>query len=233
MQHILDSAEDILHLKGNQPLILENPNRCWWVKSGAVALFAIPLQQGQPNGARQYLFTVPAQEIFWGFDTDNGSTQNRLVAIALEDTTLQPLTLSDLHPLGPSENGFRPNQGLTLIKTWSIRLTNLFDHSDIAFVGLTEDDLIPDNPDLPISLQILHQSFLNSLIQLQTQQATQDYNQFRDRLLLNQQAMSGALGALAGVLNPAAQEASQEGNTLLIAAGACHGHHHPAPRPLH
>ncbi|MEA5468232.1 NHLP bacteriocin export ABC transporter permease/ATPase subunit [Spirulina sp. 06S082] len=90
-------------------------------------------------------------------------------------------------------------------------------NTDIAFTGLTPEQL---NADIHNALETLHRDFLQALQQLQEEQAAREFQQFRDRLQLNQKARSDALGELAGVLNPRAKELYQEGDPLLIAAGA-------------
>jgi len=209
----------ISFLQGNQSLTLDNPDRGWWVETGSLAIFAHPQSQGQTTAARQYLFSISAQEILWGFPIQGDNAPNQLIALALEPTTLKPLTLNDLQNFNSSPNGTQLPSGMPLIQTWSDRLSQFFAPAHIPFSGLLED-CVQSEPDLQAALQTLHHNFLLALQQWQAQQYLQDRQQFLDRQHLNQQVRINALGELASVLYPRAKEQNQEGDLLLIAAGA-------------
>lgn len=196
-------SDDLICLKSNQTLDLSDRDRGWQIQSGSLAIFAISQQQNQAIATRQHLFTLSSPEMLWGFPVEDG--QNRLVAITLEATVLAPFN---------PENSPDSKQAL---QNWSDRFASLFTNTDIAFLGLTPEQL---NADIHNALQTLHRDFLQALHQWQEQRTLQEWQQFRDRLQLNEKARSDALGDLAGVLNPKAKELHQEGDPLLIAAGA-------------
>lgn len=208
----------IVVLQGNQSLTLDNPDWGWWVEAGSLAIFAHPQHQGQA-AARQYLFTISAQEMLWGFPIPGDNAPNQLIALALEPTTLKPLTLNDLQAFNSSPNGIDRPQSPLLIQTWNDRLCQFFAQAQIPFPGLVEDSWQSEY-DLYSALQTLHHNFLLALQQWQDQHLLQDRQRFLDRQRLNQQVRINALGELASVLYPRVQEQNQEGDLLLIAAGA-------------
>ncbi|HEY9631706.1 MAG TPA: NHLP bacteriocin export ABC transporter permease/ATPase subunit [Coleofasciculaceae cyanobacterium] len=86
-------------LKGNTPLLLNDEGVVWQVQSGSLALFLSLIDHDQPQGKRRYLFTVTAGEALFGFlqlQRQNATTQSwGILAIALEETKLQPIAISD------------------------------------------------------------------------------------------------------------------------------------------
>lgn len=79
-------------LQGNQPLLLNDPDRLWIVNSGSLTLFMTQVKDGEPGGSRRYLFSVAAGEALVGHPLveAEGSTWG-IVAIAANDTVLQVL----------------------------------------------------------------------------------------------------------------------------------------------
>lgn len=218
MEQTSPSLAPIVVLQGNQSLTLDNPDWGWWVEAGSLAIFAHPQHQGQA-AARQYLFTISAQEMLWGFPIPADNAPNQLIALALEPTTLKPLTLNDLQPFNLCPNGTDLPQSPPLIQTWSDRLSQFFTQAQIPFPDLLEASWQSED-DLHSALQTLHHNFLLALQQWQAQQLLQDRQHFLDRQRLNQQVRINALGELASVLHPRAKEQHQEGDLLLLAAGA-------------
>ncbi|MEH2078539.1 MAG: hypothetical protein V7K89_00540 [Nostoc sp.] len=79
-----------LLLTGNQSLVLDNPQIVWQIKSGAIALFAVPLEQGI-EGVRRYLFSADVGEALFGISAEN----YKILAISIEDTELLQLTAQE------------------------------------------------------------------------------------------------------------------------------------------
>ena len=80
-------------ITANQPLLLTDPTQLWQVKSGHVALFAVPFANGQPSGKRRFLFSVPAGEALFAANICP-VTHLGLMAIAVEPAEIAPLSLS-------------------------------------------------------------------------------------------------------------------------------------------
>lgn len=101
-------AMAIQHIKGNEPLLLNDPGMAWRVKSGAIAIFAVRVCNNIPEGERRYLFTVEAGGTLFGYPTDDKAEHLGLIAVALEP--------SDILPVALDYNG--PDPDLATLKEW-------------------------------------------------------------------------------------------------------------------
>ncbi len=129
-------------LKGNQPLLLDDPEAVWLIRTGSLAVFAVALKDGVPDGARQHLFSVNAGESLFGIAADlgdasgdaNGNASHGILAVAMEPTELLQCSLwSSLWHLGhePSTKDLSPIAGL---ETW-------IQHLGVALQSLATDDI--------------------------------------------------------------------------------------------
>jgi NHLM bacteriocin system ABC transporter ATP-binding protein len=84
--HINDYGE-VYSFKSNEPLLLDNPDAIWLVKSGAFALFAISVEHGTPKGRRRYLATVKAGEAMFSAKCSLDG-QHQILAVSLEESEL-------------------------------------------------------------------------------------------------------------------------------------------------
>ena len=85
-----------VHLRGNQPLLLE-PDGAWWlVESGSLALFTVALRDREPHGARAPLFTVEAGDALLGLGAWLNQIPRGVVAVPLEDVIVTKGTWADL-----------------------------------------------------------------------------------------------------------------------------------------
>ena len=78
-------------INGHEPLLLNAPHTVWLVKSGAIALFATQIKQGEMAGERRYLFNVYPGEALFGFAPCQDCEYLGLVAVALEPSELSPM----------------------------------------------------------------------------------------------------------------------------------------------
>ncbi|MBD2329095.1 NHLP bacteriocin export ABC transporter permease/ATPase subunit [Alkalinema sp. FACHB-956] len=73
----------------------------WQVRSGSLALFSIPVEQGIPKGRRRCLFTVKAGELLIpshglaNAEKVNSITDYQILVVAAEETILQPLSIAE------------------------------------------------------------------------------------------------------------------------------------------
>ncbi|BAZ30227.1 ABC transporter-related protein [Cylindrospermum sp. NIES-4074] len=197
-----------LLLEGNKALILDDPEIVWCIKSGAIALFAVPIQAGR-EGARHYLFTVNVSEALFGINQTvaiPGSDGNyhRILAVSLEDTVLWQVSVENCEQL------------MMLVHDWSQKISCVCDHVPIPS--------IMDKPQtwetMRTTLDKLHRDFLESLARQEQEKLAAKLAQFQERQKLNRQITVSALGELASVLKPKQAERMQDGTPLLIAAGA-------------
>ena len=94
-------------IKGNELLLLNDPQKVWLVQSGSLAVFTTLFEGSEPKGSRRYLFSVNAGEALFGATPKQ---QRGILAVALEETELVALEFDDL-VVGDGE-------AIALIQTW-------------------------------------------------------------------------------------------------------------------
>lgn len=95
-------------------LLLNDPQTVWMVRSGALALFATSVEDGEP-GKRHYLFSVSAGEAMFGAALFE---QWGILAIALEKTELSSADIADF-AAGIAKND---EEAIALLEGWSKHL---------------------------------------------------------------------------------------------------------------
>lgn len=88
---------DIYNFKGNEPIILNDPEAIWVVESGSLALFAIKVKNGTPEGKRRYLFNVKAGEAMFSTTPALDGELRQILAVSLEETELRRVPKSDFN----------------------------------------------------------------------------------------------------------------------------------------
>jgi NHLM bacteriocin system ABC transporter ATP-binding protein len=78
---------ELYSFKSNEPLLLDDPDAIWLVKSGALALFAISVENGTPKGRRRYLATVRTGEAMFSAACSLDG-QHQILAVSLEESDL-------------------------------------------------------------------------------------------------------------------------------------------------
>ncbi|MEH2093837.1 NHLP bacteriocin export ABC transporter permease/ATPase subunit [Nostoc sp. 'Peltigera membranacea cyanobiont' 213] len=207
-------SDSKLLLAGNQSLILDNPQTVWQIESGAISVFAIPIQQGI-EGVRRYLFGVNPGEVLFGVSADN----HKILAISIEDTVLLQISAQEC------EEGIRQEKDeaeslLQLVQIWEKNIQSCVgDRSSIPTVFSHPENLTNWNA-IQVTLSELHDNLCEILTQIEQEESATKWTQFQAREQLNSQAKVNALGELASVLKPKQAELMQTGTPLLIAAGA-------------
>jgi ATP-binding cassette subfamily C protein len=196
-------------LKGNQPLWLDNPQLVWIVRSGAIALFAVAVKDGLPEGNRRYLFDVSSDEALFGMAPlpDN---PYQIMAVALEETTLLKLS---------SDRFGEAAKNIDLVQKWSDRLWKVLGERGRG--GERERGREGERAEnLEEHLKGLHANFLDRFQQLEQEKYDREIDQLKERERLNVQVTEGAIKELASVFQPQAEALEVEGTPLLMAAGA-------------
>ena len=84
----IKDLEGQLHsLKGNEPILLDDPQTIWVVQSGSVALFAVTVKNDITEGIRRYLFTSKPEEALFKTGSDS-IDQHQLLAVPMGETEL-------------------------------------------------------------------------------------------------------------------------------------------------
>ncbi|MHC5739344.1 NHLP bacteriocin export ABC transporter permease/ATPase subunit [Nostoc sp.] len=100
--------------KGNEPIILNDPKTIWIVKSGSLAVFAIPVKEGIAEGSRRYLFTTRTRQAMFGIVSDSQPMPYQLLAVSIEETELLKVSRKDFREFIANGNG----EALTLMEGW-------------------------------------------------------------------------------------------------------------------
>ncbi|MCU0518168.1 MAG: hypothetical protein MUC60_15155 [Oscillatoria sp. Prado101] len=106
----------LINCTGNTPFPLDAPDTVWVVKSGTMAVFAIPTISGAPQGARRYLFDASPGDVLFGIAPVWEGQSHKLIAVAYEETQLMPVALSDW---------IEQALDLQLLPEWSDRLAGV------------------------------------------------------------------------------------------------------------
>ncbi|SKB13850.1 Cyclic nucleotide-regulated ABC bacteriocin/lantibiotic exporter (fragment) [Planktothrix sp. PCC 11201] len=192
-------------IQGNQPLLLDNPQTIWLVKSGSLAVFTTLFEGNEPLGSRRYLFSVHAGEALFGATPKE---RRGLLAISVEETEVTSLNINDF--ITRIQAGDHSN--FTLLSNWIKHWQEL---------GI--QDFFLDCQNFKISLSKMtqfHDILLDYLILAEIQKKQEKFQRFQEREHLNRQVREAALEALTGVLEPHKTECFAEGTPLLIASGA-------------
>ncbi len=90
-------------VKGNEPILLDDPQRIWVVQCGSMALFAVTVKDGVIEGTRRYLCSINQGEAFFGCTggqggrgrpphgsapTSSGNQHRRILAVPIGETEL-------------------------------------------------------------------------------------------------------------------------------------------------
>lgn len=100
--------------KGNEPIILNDPETIWVVKSGSLAVFAVPMKAGIAEGSRRYLFTTRMRQAMFGIVSDSLPMPYQLLAVSIEETELLKVSIKDFQKFLAEGNG----EALTLVEGW-------------------------------------------------------------------------------------------------------------------
>jgi NHLM bacteriocin system ABC transporter ATP-binding protein len=80
-------------VKGNDTIVLDDPDTVWIVKSGSLSLFASVVKAGNPEGTRRYLFTARLRQAL--FSIASSEVPYQMLAVAIEETELLKVSIQD------------------------------------------------------------------------------------------------------------------------------------------
>lgn len=75
-------------VKGNEPILLDDPFKVWVIQSGSMALFAVTVKNGVMEGTRRYLFSVKQGEALFGTAAASGNQHRLILAVPMGETEL-------------------------------------------------------------------------------------------------------------------------------------------------
>ena len=208
-----------LIIKGNQPLLLDDPQKVWLIESGSIALFAVKIKDGVPDSRRRYLFNLEKGEALFGMAT-NPETYN-LLATSVETTIVLPLNSKAEEQEEQRIRTDRPstiNSLITLAQQW-IEHFAIFPNVVPPHLTL-EPSTIQTWDTLQSHLAHLHRNFCHYLNEREEEESAQKIARFQAREGLDRQITAEAIGELASLIKPQSRDSFPQDNPLLIAAGA-------------
>ena len=113
----------LYRVKGNEPILLDDPQTVWVVQSGSMALFAVTVKNGVIEGTRRYLFSSYPQEALFG--TTPSDNQRQILAVPVGETELLKIDQECFRELVESADA----RVVALVEGW---LQQLGAASDIA-----------------------------------------------------------------------------------------------------
>ena len=78
----------IYKIKGNEPILLNDPQVVWLVQTGEIATFAVTVKDNLINGNRRYLFNCESGEALFGTVPSSGKTDGQILAVPIGETEL-------------------------------------------------------------------------------------------------------------------------------------------------
>lgn len=108
--------------KGNEPLLLDDPQAVWILQSGSMSLFAITVENGNQHGGRHHLFNVQSGEAMFSTAPEPRKRQSQLLAVSLEETELLRLSRSSFESLLANQKSL----GINLVEYWINHLGSVF-----------------------------------------------------------------------------------------------------------
>src|SRR6476469_10529582 len=179
---------DILYcLKGNEPLLLDDRQSIWIIKTGTVALFATKVKDSLVSGDRQYLFDVGAGEALFGAAL---AEEWGLLAVAIEPTELYQIKTADL----VAQVTVGEKKAIGLVNGWVNRLKKTFSQEYTAAFASQELSFINSGSaaSLPNILADLHTDLFNYLNGQELQKTEAAFRQIQEREELNLIAVNTA-----------------------------------------
>jgi ATP-binding cassette subfamily C protein len=78
----------LYRVKGNEPILLDDPQRIWVVQCGSMALFAVTVKDGAIEGTRRYLCSINQGEALFGTAATSEHQNRRILAVPIGETEL-------------------------------------------------------------------------------------------------------------------------------------------------
>ncbi|TBR56826.1 NHLP family bacteriocin export ABC transporter permease/ATPase subunit [Westiellopsis prolifica IICB1] len=153
ISYVIPQGQEYI-LKGNQPILLNDPQTVWLIKSGSMALFAIAVQDGVPEGSRRYLLTLGDGDAMFSTIPSQEQEQRQILAVSMEETELLKMSKADFNRLIANSN----DEAVSLVEGWVNQL------------GLALSEIVP--PKMPVKPEGINFFSLNKGDIFQPQSST-------------------------------------------------------------
>lgn len=81
-----DLQGQLYRVKGNEPILLDDPQKVWLVQSGSMALFAVTVKDSVIEGTRRYLFSISQGNAFFGIFVNDFNEHRQILAVPIGET---------------------------------------------------------------------------------------------------------------------------------------------------
>ena len=124
------SQEQVFRFRGNQPMLLNQPETMWVIQSGSVDLFAVIVGQGGIEGNRRYLFSANSGDVLFGKVPDAEKCDRQILAVPIEETELLKIQSDDLRKCFVRKD----EQTITQIDQWVNQLGTALSQSTLSAI---------------------------------------------------------------------------------------------------
>jgi ATP-binding cassette subfamily C protein len=107
-------------VNGNEPMLLNQPEKLWVVQSGAIALFAVTVKNGIIEGTRRYLGSVQPEVAFFGTLPLSGQ-HRQILAVPIGETKLLQVDWECFTQLINNAD----IRAITWVENWVMQLGNM------------------------------------------------------------------------------------------------------------
>lgn len=118
---ISDLQGQVYRVKGNEPILLDDPQTVWVVQSGSIALFAAEVKNGVTEGSRRYLFSIDPGEALFGTAPSSGNQQRQILAVPVGETELLKVSQECIRQLVADADA----RVVALVESWLHQLGGL------------------------------------------------------------------------------------------------------------
>jgi ATP-binding cassette subfamily C protein len=184
----------VQEVTGNTPLLLEGSEHVWLVLSERIDVFAVPLENGEPCGARSHVLRVAAGQLLFGVEPEGPGIALQLLAVGIPGTLVLRLSRARLTEL--SQDAEAAEQLSGLLDSWVEGLAER-----VSGKGKPRPcvPLYLTNPSPWSDLDAFHRQILTSLAQDLRQEGVAAEERLRQRLQADYQLRQVTLDRLTAV----------------------------------
>jgi ATP-binding cassette subfamily C protein len=109
--HLFTTEGALLQVGSNQPFWLNEPEQVWFVETGKLDLFVVPLAGSEPAGPRSHFVRVEAGQLLFGLGRNGAGAGVGWVVVGGHETRLYRLPLARLRQVEADAQGARALAG--------------------------------------------------------------------------------------------------------------------------
>ena len=117
-------------VNGNEPILLDDPNKIWTVERGSIALFAVTIKDGAIAGSRRYLCSIDRGFALFGTAISNSPSASLIIAVPIGETELINLNRQYFHDLVTNTDA----QAIAWIENWLQQLSSTLSYLAIPAI---------------------------------------------------------------------------------------------------